>query len=83
MVGLTSIDARYPRCYHGVTKRRIVEAHMAERWTGLKMMVFALIAIVILGRLLFHVASITLVLFVLVAVLFLLFYAGTKAVIRK
>ncbi|GEM_PF-6455772 len=56
---------------------------MADRWLGFKMMAAALVAILILGRLFFHLTGIVLVLFILLAFLCLLFYAGTRALLQK
>jgi hypothetical protein len=56
---------------------------VADRWNGLRMMLVAAIAIIFLGRLLFHISSIALVLFILLVFLVLLFYAGTQSLFRR
>lgn len=50
---------------------------------GLKMMAVALFAIFIIGRLVLHIGGIVLVLLVALAFLVLLFYAGTRSLIRR
>lgn len=56
---------------------------MADRWMGLKMMLAALFAIFIIGRLVLHISGIVLVLLVALVFLLLLFYAGTRSLIRR
>ncbi|HZT95512.1 MAG TPA: hypothetical protein VFB34_01620 [Chloroflexota bacterium] len=56
---------------------------MADRWLGLKMMAVALVAMLFLGRLLFHIGGFVLILLCLLAVLGLLFYAGTRTLLGK
>jgi hypothetical protein len=56
---------------------------LADRWMGLKMMLVALFAIFIIGRLVLHISGIVLVLLVALVFLLLLFYAGTRSLIRR
>lgn len=56
---------------------------MADRWMGLKMMFVALLAILIIGRLVLHIGGIVLVLLIALAFLMILFYAGTRSLIRR
>jgi hypothetical protein len=50
---------------------------------GLKMMFVALLAILIVGRLVLHIGGIVLVLLIALVFLMLLFYAGTRSLIRR
>lgn len=56
---------------------------MGDRWLGVKMMAAALIAIIIVGRLVLHIGGIVLVLLALFLALCLVFWAGAWSLIRR
>ncbi len=56
---------------------------VTDRWMGVKMMAVALLAMLFLGRLLFHIAGFILLLIALLGLLTLVFYAGTRTLLGK
>lgn len=55
---------------------------MSRRWNGLRMMAAALVAFLLIGRLVLHVTGFVLILLVLLAFLAVVFYVGVQALLR-